>query len=495
MARSVLQDLAGNETLGQVDELLRLVKAAGREVVDDVRWGEDAAELTPKAAVPEGLDVEAGWAGADRSRACWRCTFLLPSVSVDEVAAYLGSSSWRADPANWPFLQGPGRTAAVSLVARLEGGEGACGKVLYSEHRHAAAERSFSLLRVVRRTTTARGRRLVVEAPVTHPARPDHCPERADGRGKARSMEAWAPLVAYTLEAQRSGVLVRGHLLDSWPAQPGRDEAKVVLRSLSALVADSVAFLTTQAGKDLLAQLRERLAGGPPATEARLEGVAVPPEMESFLQECIHESRKADPIKIYSVPAEGDSVQDDGCEEDRPEWVEEAVEKHGAESALDNWDRSWSGADGPPALGEDLDYMDEGVEDEDTAGPSGLRRSGHRSPAERRDVSEKRPAQAPMLPNMAKSRVESIKEKYGRAGGSSSKGAGTHSAPGQGVGEALGNVGHIMAEGMEKLLGREEKLQTIQGKTAAMEDDASNFADLAEQLRAKMENRRWWNPF
>lgn len=78
MARSVLQDLAGNETLGQVDELLRLVKAAGREVVDDVRWGEDAAELTPKAAVPEGLDVEAGWAGADRSRACWRCTFLLP---------------------------------------------------------------------------------------------------------------------------------------------------------------------------------------------------------------------------------------------------------------------------------------------------------------------------------------------------------------------------------------------------------------------------------
>eukprot|EP00873_Tetraselmis_striata_P008036 jgi/Tetstr1/428300/TSEL_018336.t1 len=223
-----------------------------------------------------------------------------------------------------------------------------------------------------------------------------------------RSMEAWGPpLVAYTLEAQRSGVLVRGHLLDSWPAQPGRDEAKVVLRSLSALVADSVAFLTTQAGKDLLAQLRERLAGSPPATEARLEGVDVPPEMESFLK------------------------------------------------------------NGPPAFGEDLDYMDESVEDEDTSGPSGLGHSGHRSPAERRDVSEKRPAQAPMLPNMAKSRVESIKEKYGRAGGSSSKGAGTHSAPGQGVGEALGNVGHIMVEGMEKLLGREEKLQTIQGKTVS----------------------------
>lgn len=59
-----------------------------------------------------------------------------------------------------------------------------------------------------------------------------------------------------------------------------------------------------------------------------------------------------------------------------------------------------------------------------------------------------------------------IKEQYGRAGSSQKRI--DHEASGDiDVGRALGEVGSIMAEGLQRLLGREEKLETLQDKTVS----------------------------
>lgn len=49
-----------------------------------------------------------------------------------------------------------------------------------------------------------------------------------------------------------------------------------------------------------------------------------------------------------------------------------------------------------------------------------------------------------------------------------------------------------MAENMQRLGERGEKLSRLEDRTAELEDDAGNFASLAKQLADSYSNRKWW---
>lgn len=53
-------------------------------------------------------------------------------------------------------------------------------------------------------------------------------------------------------------------------------------------------------------------------------------------------------------------------------------------------------------------------------------------------------------------------------------------------------VAGVMAENMQRLGERGEKLSRLEDRTAELEDDAGNFASLAKQLADGYSNRKWW---
>ncbi|GMH38758.1 hypothetical protein BSKO_06642 [Bryopsis sp. KO-2023] len=53
-------------------------------------------------------------------------------------------------------------------------------------------------------------------------------------------------------------------------------------------------------------------------------------------------------------------------------------------------------------------------------------------------------------------------------------------------------VGGIMAENLDKMKERGERLKGLDDKTAVMTNEAANFADLAKQLADQQKNRKWW---
>ena len=59
-------------------------------------------------------------------------------------------------------------------------------------------------------------------------------------------------------------------------------------------------------------------------------------------------------------------------------------------------------------------------------------------------------------------------------------------------GRKTGSVQQTMAENRNKLLERGEKLEQLQDKTAKLENDAMNFAQMARELRKQQEQRKWW---
>lgn len=75
--------------------------------------------------------------------------------------------------------------------------------------------------------------------------------------------------------------------------------------------------------------------------------------------------------------------------------------------------------------------------------------------------------------------ADEIKAHYGRPSRASSEAAG---------GSDVAATSALMAENRDKLLERGEKLNTLQDKTARMEADAQNFAEMAKQLRKQQES-------
>lgn len=305
-------------------------------------------------------------------------------------------------------------------MAALEGTSGACGSVLYSEHSQKDdGDHVVSLLRLVHRTTTSRGRRLIVEAPVTHPAKPRHCPGQPNGSaGGSKSPEALAPLVAYELDGKHSGgVLVHAHWMQPWKASGDHATARKLVRAMSDFVAGNVAFLRTTQGQELLTRLRKGPSSPVRPKGAELGGVAVPPDMKNFLEDCIAEGESADPDDSFSfAEVQGVEEEENGRAAERPEWVEEAVQRRSVETAIENWDTSWGGGKKVPATGEDMEFADEGLSGAGmvlwhsivrgqrpymtcrvllsgpnqrcaaTAGPSTVRSPTHRAPVVRREV-------------------------------------------------------------------------------------------------------------
>ena len=50
----------------------------------------------------------------------------------------------------------------------------------------------------------------------------------------------------------------------------------------------------------------------------------------------------------------------------------------------------------------------------------------------------------------------------------------------------------MMAENMEALAERGEKLRNLQDKTSDLNDGAADFASVAKALKQQAANRKWW---
>ena len=54
------------------------------------------------------------------------------------------------------------------------------------------------------------------------------------------------------------------------------------------------------------------------------------------------------------------------------------------------------------------------------------------------------------------------------------------------------DTGSMMAENMEALAERGEKLRNLQDKTSDLNDGAADFASVAKALKQQAANRKWW---